>query len=123
MKKFASLLLLGLVFELCLGRAQTPQAIATIDPPEKGFFSKVLDFHGIPIKAHKMVTNEALYAAYSRLSLLFTNLLIRQPLVISNLIGAGAELHIIRRDQVTTDLPEWRHDKGKPLAEYHGLTR
>src|SRR5581483_3567006 len=34
-----------------------------------------------------------------------------------------AELHIIGRDQVTTDLPEWRHDKGKPLAEYNGLTR
>ena len=39
------------------------------------------------------------------------------------LAKAGAELHIIGRDQVTTDLPEWRHDKGKPLAEYHGLTR
>jgi hypothetical protein len=24
---------------------------------------------------------------------------------------------------VTTDLPEWRHDKGKPIAEYKGLTR
>jgi len=24
---------------------------------------------------------------------------------------------------VTTDLPEWRHDKGKSLEEYHGLTR
>ena len=32
-------------------------------------------------------------------------------------------MHIIGRDQVTTDLPEWRQDKGKPLAEYHGLTR
>ena len=37
--------------------------------------------------------------------------------------AVGAELHIIGRDQVTTDLPEWRQDKGKPLAEYGGLTR
>src|SRR5205085_8932712 len=77
----------------------------------------------IPIKAHRAVADEALYAAYHRLSSLFSNLLIMQPLVISNLVAAGAELHIIGRDQVTTDLPEWRHDKGKPLAEYNGLTR
>ena len=97
--------------------------IRIIDPPEKDFFSKVLDFHGIPIKAHEVVSDEALYAAYGRLSLLFSNLLEKQPMVISNLVAAGAELHIIGRDQVTTDLPEWRHDKGKPLVEYHGLTR
>lgn len=97
--------------------------IRIIDPPEKDFFSKVLDFHGIPIKAHKVVSDEALYAAYGRLSLLCSNLIEKQPLVISNLVAAGAELHIIGRDQVTTDLPEWHHDKGKQLAEYHGLTR
>ncbi len=39
------------------------------------------------------------------------------------MLKAGATLHIIGRDQVTTDLPEWRHDKGKPIAEYNGLTR
>jgi hypothetical protein len=94
-----------------------------IDPPEKDFFSKELDFHGIPIKAHKVVSDEALYAAYGRLSLLLSNLLEKQPMVISNLVAAGAELHVIGSDQVTTDLPEWRHDKGKKLAEYHGLTR
>jgi alpha-glucosidase len=44
-------------------------------------------------------------------------------MVVSNLAAAGAALHIIGRDQVTTDLPEWRHDKGKPLPEYNGLTR
>ena len=34
------------------------------------------------------------------------------PSVRANLRAAGAELHIIGRDQVTTDLPEWRRDKG-----------
>jgi len=97
--------------------------IVAMDPPEKDFFSKRLDFHGIPIKAHQVVVDEALYAAYDRLALLFTNLLTKQPMVLSNLVAAGAQLHIIGRDQVTTDLPEWRHDKGKPLAEYNGLTR
>ena len=94
-------------------------AIRIVDPPEQGFYSKVLDFHGIPIKAHMVVSDEALYAAYDRLSLQLKNL----PMVISNLAAAGAELHIIGRNQVTTDLPEWQHDKHVPLDEYNGLTR
>jgi hypothetical protein len=97
--------------------------IVVLDPPEKDFFSKRIDFHGIPIKAHAEVSDEALVSAYDRLNLILTNLLRRQPLVLSNLTAAKVELHIIGRDQVTTDLPEWRQDKGKPIAEYGGLTR
>jgi len=97
------------------GRPQVQQ----INPPEKDFFAKRLDFHGVPIKASEVVVDEALYAAYDRLSMLLSN----QPVVLSNLVMSGAELHIIGRDQVTTDLPEWRHDKGVPRPEYHGLTR
>jgi hypothetical protein len=94
-------------------------ALVRVSPPENGFFSKLLDFHGIPIKAHEVVADEALYAAYDRLGLMLTNL----PGVTSKLAAAGVELHIIGQAQVTTDLPEWRHDKGKPLEEYNGLTR
>lgn len=97
--------------------------LVLLDPPEKEYFSKLIDFHGIPIKAHAVVVDEALYAAYDRLNLLLTNLLLRQPMLLSNLVEAGVELHVIGRDQVTTDLPEWRQDKGKPIAEYNGLTR
>jgi hypothetical protein len=97
--------------------------IVILDPPEQGFYSKVLYFHGIPIKSHLVVSNEALYAAYDRLALLFTNLLTKQPMVISNLVAASAELHLIGRNQVTTDLPEWRQDKHVPLDEYNGVTR
>ena len=99
--------------------AETNVVIQRIDPPEKAFFSKRLDFHGIPIKAHAEVADEALRAAHERLTLMLGRL----PVVVSNLVAAGAELHIIGRNQVTTDLPEWRHDQGKPLAEYNGLTR
>lgn len=99
--------------------SQVRPAIKIINPPEKDFFSKTLDFHGIPIKAHQAVADEALVAAHKRLSMQLQNL----PMVISNLVAAGAELHIIGRNQVTTDLPEWRQDKGKALAEYNGLTR
>ncbi len=99
--------------------ASAAGAIVLLDPPEQGFFAKRLDFHGIPIKAHKVVADAALYAAYDRLALELVHL----PRVVSNLVAAGVELHLIGRNQVTTDLPEWRQDKGKPLAEYHGLTR
>jgi hypothetical protein len=93
--------------------------IIVLEPPEKDFFSKELFYANIPIKAPGVVADEALYAAHDRLSMMLRNL----PMVASNLVAAGVELHIIGRDQVTTDLPEWRHDKGKPLAEYNGLTR
>lgn len=96
-------------------------AMVRLDPPEQDFFAKCLDFHGIPIKAHAVVADEALFAAYDRLSRLLAHL----PVVVSNLASAGVELHIIGRDQVTTDLPEWRHDKGRPIWEptYNGKTR
>jgi alpha-glucosidase len=108
------------------GAVAAPQAVQSprpeierLEPPEAGFFSKQLDFQGIPIKAHEVVSDEALYAAHERLSTMLRHL----PTLLSNLVAAEVELHIIGKDQVTTDLPEWRHDKGKPLAEYGGLTR
>jgi hypothetical protein len=94
-------------------------AIQLIEPPEKEFFSKQLDFHGIPIKAHAVVSDQALFEAYDRLDMMLRHL----PETTTNLAKAKVALHIIGKDQVTTDLPEWRHDKGKPLAEYNGLTR
>ena len=100
--------------------AEQHPAIVQLNPPEKDFFSKELTFRGIPIKSHEVVSNEALYAAYDRLSLELGHL---PPMVISNLVGNNVEVHIIGRDQVTTDLPEWQQDKGKPIAEYNGLTR
>lgn len=101
------------------GEATSKPAIATIRPPEKDFFSKKLDYHGIPIKAHEVVSDQAMFAAYERLNTLLQHL----PVITTNLVAAKVALHIIGKDQVTTDLPEWRHDKGKPLAEYNGLTR
>ncbi len=110
---------LSIVIALSLKAAQpTASEITLIDPPEKDFFSKQLVFRGIPIKAHKDVVDEALFAARERLAGLLTN----QPTVISNLVAAGAALHIIGRDQQTSDLPEHRHLKGKALPEYNGLT-
>lgn len=85
--------------------------IRRLDPPEQGFFAKCLSYDGIPIKAHAEVVDEALYEAYQRLAMVLEHL----PTVRSNLAHAGAELHIIGRNQVTSDLPEHRELKGKPF--------
>ncbi len=106
---------------ICKVEAQTKSypEIQAIHPPEGGFFTKVIFVNGIPIKAPSVVVDEALYAAYDRINMETAHL----PVVVANLVAAGAELHIIGRDQGTTDLPEWRQDKHVPLDEYFGLTR
>src|SRR5262245_379666 len=93
-------------------------SVHPIDPPGQGFYSKQADYKGIAIKASSDVADEALYAACGRLTMLLSN----QPIVAANLAAAGAELHIIGREQVTSDLPEHRHLKGKKLDRYNGLT-
>jgi len=123
-KRFlATLLLLAWTLtnaaETAVNSAPAGPVIVRLDPPEQDFFSKQLDFQGIPIKAHAVVSDEALFAARERLSTMLRHL----PELVTNLVAARVALHIIGKDQVTTDLPEWRHDKGKPLAEYNGLTR
>ena len=85
--------------------------VLRIDPPEKEFFSKWVDFEGIPIKAHKDVEDQALFEAHARLSMMLAKL----PNVKVNLRNAGAALHVIGRNQSTSDLPEWQHMKGKPF--------
>jgi len=55
-------------------------------------------------------------------SMLLTNLAVKQPMLISNMVQSGVELHLIGQHQVTSDLPEFRELKGKPLPEYNGLT-
>ncbi|BCM94331.1 hypothetical protein IAD21_06238 [Abditibacteriota bacterium] len=78
----------------------------------------MLDYKGIPIKSVAQVSDEALVEAYRRLVLMLHHL----PNVIYNLKQAGAELHIIGKNQVTSDLPEHREMKGKKIPEYGGLT-
>jgi alpha-glucosidase len=97
---------------------QSAAGVQAISPPENDFFAKVLYYQRIPIKASGEVADEALYAAQSRLSTMLSNL----PSVCVNILMSGAQLHIIGRNQVTSDLPEWRFEKGKPLSEYNGLT-
>ena len=106
------------VFGLRMIRGGERAEIQRISPPEKDFFSKRLDYQGIPIKAHEVVSDDALREAWQRLDLMLRP----QPAVVSRLVKGGAELHIIGKDQVTSDLPEHRHMKGKKIDSYGGQT-
>jgi hypothetical protein len=90
--------------------SQETGKVYSIVPPQHGFYSKYVDYRGIPIKAHEDVADEALFAARDRLAVMLRRL----PVVVWNLRQEGVELHIIGKDQVTSDLPEHRHLKGKP---------
>ncbi len=96
----------------------SPPKIMNLNPLEKGFFAKELLCDGIPIKAPEVVADGALREACRRISRELEHL----PMVRSNLMTAGVEVHIIGQHQVTSDLPEFRRLKGKPLPEYHGET-
>jgi hypothetical protein len=117
---FSALALTGQDCGIAAGsdKNESQSQIIHLDPPEKGFFTKELYYRGIPIKAPAVVTDEALYVARDRIATQLKNL----PMVTSNLAAAGVEVHIIGRHQVTSDLPEFRNLKGKPLPEYHGET-
>lgn len=97
-------------------------SIIAINPPEQEFFTKELIYYSIPIKASEVVSDAAMYEAYRRLGMLLTNFVSKQPMLISNLVASGVELHLIGQHQVTSDLPEFRDLKGKHLPEYNGLT-
>src|ERR1043166_4593566 len=75
------------------------------------FYTKTLDAGGIAIRAHRDVSDEGLREAKQRLDLMLGHL----PTVRANLVNAGAEVHIIGKDQVTSDLPENAGMKGKPF--------
>lgn len=75
----------------------------------QAFYSKVTNFKGLPIKAPACVQDSALVEARRRLSDMLTS----NDAVLTNLLDAGCELHIIGAQQVTSDLPEHQHWKGK----------
>ena len=89
--------------------AATPPAVCALDPPEQGFYSKSLDLGGLAIKAHADVSDESMREAWRRLHRLLEHV----PQGWSNLVAAGAELHIIGKNQKMVDMPEYRQWKGR----------
>ncbi|MCY3020412.1 MAG: hypothetical protein NTW87_15440 [Planctomycetota bacterium] len=91
--------------------AQIVGEIETIAPPEQGFYSKRIVVRGIPVMSHADVNDAALEEAARRLD----RLLARAPEITANLRLFGVQMHVIGKDQQVSDLPEYRHMKGKPF--------
>ncbi len=87
--------------------------IQSISPSERGFYSKRLDYKGIAIKSSSEVANQALFEAWQRLNMMLCN----EPNITANLSSAGAQLHIIGKNQATSDLPENHHLKGSLIDD------
>jgi len=91
--------------------AQVPGEVERLEPPRQGFYSKQIVAQGIPILAHETVSDAALEEAARRIGAQ----LARAPGIAANLARLGCEMHLIGKDQQTTDLPEYRDMKGRPF--------
>jgi hypothetical protein len=69
------------------------------------FYKKYLDSDGLPVTAAAAVADEAL----QRTHFLVTHLLAGRPDIRDAMVRHGTRLVIIGKDQVYTDLPEYRH--------------
>jgi len=106
------------LMELCLSwQAHAQQTIINVNPPLFGFYAKYLDCGGIPIRAAGSVDDRALHVAAQKIDLVLAKI----PNVRRNLTQWGAEVHIISQYQQTSDLPEYRDQKGVKFED-HGTT-
>lgn len=102
----------------CLSRATSGQSSSVSAPPEtlfqlvrerdrdtaRAFYRKHLDMGGVPVVAADVVEDAALL----RTQEIVTHLLAGRPDVVRAMVENGMYLIIIGRDQVYTDMPEYR---------------
>jgi hypothetical protein len=71
----------------------------------RAFYKKYIDLKGIPVAAAGVVADEALERTYD----LVAHVLAGRPDIIEAMAGGGMRLIIIGKDQVYTDMPEYRN--------------
>ena len=71
----------------------------------RGFYRKYIDVKGMPVTASAEVDDRALQRTYD----IVTHLLAGRPDVLQSLVTNGTRLIIIAKDQLYTDMPEYRH--------------
>ena len=111
------LMLTTLAFAVTMpARSQDRPVVQPSGPAVPGFFKKYVDCGGIPVRSSAAVADEALRQGCARISLMLRNV----PAVRNALVRRGAELHIIGRDEQTSDLPEFRDRRGKLYVDNRG---
>jgi hypothetical protein len=94
--------------------------IDTLSPPVLGFYSKFVRAHGVVVRAHDSVDDEALRGVAAKLGLLLEGL---PPEVEEGLQRHSVTMSVLGRDQRPTDLPENAHWIGKSFDRYEGSFR
>jgi alpha-glucosidase len=109
-----------LAFSPTTSHAQTPAKTPSVSPPpesffqlirerdrevSRGFYKKYIDVAGMPVAASAEVADQALVRTYD----LVTHLLAGRPDVLADMVSNGMYLIIIGKDQVYTDMPEYRN--------------
>jgi len=74
--------------------------------PARKFYKKYLDVEGMPVAASAEVADEAL----QRTRYIVTHMLAGRPDIVAALVKNGMYLIIIGKDQVYTDMPEYRNN-------------
>jgi len=92
--------------------------IRQITPAFHGFYTKYLDCDGIAIRSANVVDDRALYVASGKISIMLKHM----DAARKNLVKSGAELHIIGKDQQTSDLPELAGQKGVSYMDHGVMT-
>ncbi len=101
---------------LALGRDGVAAEVVRTAPRLQDFYAKLLDCGGIPVRSSINVDDQALQLACGKIDLLLHDL----PQVRQVLAARGAELHIVGRNEVTSDLPEFRSQRGVVYADEQG---
>jgi hypothetical protein len=102
---------------MLFAKAQNAAPITKTNPPLFGFYSKALDCGGILIRSSAEVDDKALQVAAQKINLMLANI----PDVRHNLAQWGAEIHVISKNQQTSDLPEFRDQKGVKYVDNQGI--
>jgi hypothetical protein len=71
------------------------------------FYKKYIDVKGMPVAAAAEVADEALQRAYD----IVTHILAGRPDILEEMVEHGTRLIIIGKDQVYTDMPEYRNSR------------
>ena len=81
-----------------------------------GFFKKHVDCDGIAVRSSSAVADEALRQGCEKILLMLK----KTPIVRGALVRRGAELHIIGRNEQTSDLPEFQQQRGVLYVDNRG---
>jgi len=105
---------------LLTGAASAQQDVPPVTAPPEAFFEKIrekdrdaarkfykkyIDVKGMPVVAAAVVADEALQRTY----VIVTRMLAGRPDILATMVKNGTRLIIIGKDQVYTDMPEYRN--------------